>query len=551
MALFGSPSAVSYVESANLTSAIEQGAEDAALARRMGLAEDVNRCLDGDIYDFVRDAIYAAYDKDTAGKMVMQSGVSTRINLMRDALNKVDKSWDQGAEYTLEGAEDGGGPAFKKFLAALNLDAVVKECSQMLWVHPGFCAAPMVLEDEDKEKPRRFVVRLFTPDRFSAEGMPGAPGSLECVSLFSFNQASAAPFEKLELEQGKWELYARKEAGEKWQKVKEDVHTYGIIPAVLARPNPFRLWADNYGAQLLEATVRINQAQTVLSHNSHGQGKVLVGSFQKALPNQVLAHGAIIDAPAGASLQDFSTDLEAFRRTHIDGERRMVAALFGFPADEFDGTQVPQSGEALKIRMFAAMQMALKRQEWLIRFATDLYWTALQVLATEIADTSKPPVAGFEAGFADLPPFKVGAKSVEDQDVRLVVKPREIALPSLASEVAAAEDRETALGLTNRILMAMSRNPGMTADEAADMLVQNLRIESAFKAGSVSAKARGVKALLNAESQTMSPEMADPARKALAIQYMSLAIERAAASGKLGAVEKALGSKILEMARSL
>ena len=50
MALFGSPSAVSYVESANLTSAIEQGAEDAALARRMGLAEDVNRCLDGDIY---------------------------------------------------------------------------------------------------------------------------------------------------------------------------------------------------------------------------------------------------------------------------------------------------------------------------------------------------------------------------------------------------------------------------------------------------------------------------------------------------------------------
>jgi hypothetical protein len=229
----------------------------------------------------------------------------------------------------------------------------------------------------------------------------------------------------------------------------------------------------------------------------------------------------------------------------------VVAALFGFPADEFDGTQVPQSGEALKIRMFAAMQMALKRQEWLIRFATDLYWTALQVLATEIADTSKPPVAGFEAGFADLPPFKVGARSVEDQDVRLVVKPREIALPSLASEVAAAEDRETALGLTNRILMAMSRNPGMTADEAADMLVQNLRIESAFKAGSVSAKARGVKALLNAESQTMSPEMADPARKALAIQYMSLAIERAAASGKLGAVEKALGSKILEMARSL
>jgi hypothetical protein len=484
MALFGKPTVSEYSESNKVVGGVGQAAEDNAVAARMQLSEDVNRCLDGDLGGFVMEAIKAAYDDKEAVKMIYQSGVSTRINLMRDALNKVDKSWDAGAEYSLQGVEDGGGEVFQRYVERAGLDPVTKECSLAMWVHPGFCAVPMVLEaDKDAGEHggrRRFVTRLFTPDRFCANPEPGAPGVVRSVDLFSFNPHSEFPFERTELTRMRWEKYVRKDVNEKWRKTDEGDHGYGVIPVALARPVPFRLWADNYGAQLLEATIRINAAQTLLTYNSHSQVKFLAGSFQKASASQVVRQGALVDDPTNtAKMMDLQTDLAAFRATHIDGERRMVAALFGFPADEFDGTNVPQSGEALKIRLFAAMQLARKRQEWLIRFVTDLYWVGMQVLSMHMMDTTKPPIEGFEDGFASLPPFKVNAAGVQDQ-VRLVVKPREIVLPSLASEVAAEEDRELSLGLTNEVKLYMKRNPGVDADEAAAAIATNKRLSASL-----------------------------------------------------------------------
>lgn len=483
MSLFGKPTLGEYSESSKATSSLEQGAEENEIARRMRLSEDVNMCLDGCIDRMVIEVIEAAHDKGEAAKLITQTGISTRLNLMRDALNKVDKSWAEGAEYSLAGegvGEDGGGEVFQRHVERAHLDPVAKECSQAMWVHPGFAAMPMVIDGEEEGDPRRFVTRLFTPDRFNVQAEDGAPGVVRCVELFSFNRRSDKPFEKLKVDRVTWEKYVRKSPTEKWEHAGEGEHGYGVIPVALARPVPFRLWADNYGAQLLEATVRVNAAQTLLTHNGFSQVKALVGSFQKAPATQVLKQGALIDAPQGATLQDFQTDQAAFRAAHIDGERRMVAALFGFPADEFDGTTVPQSGEALKIRMFAAMQMAAKRREWLTRFVTDLYWIGLQVLATHMMEPGKPPIEGYERGMADLPPF-VGSTpekpitSYAQQPVRLVVKPREVVLPQLASEVAAQEDREIELGLTSVVALYLKRNPGSTPEEAATVIAANKR----------------------------------------------------------------------------
>lgn len=480
--MMGASSAVGYGASAHASAGIQGGAEDNELKRRMDFACDVNMCLNGDVYQFVDDALRAAYHVETYQKMALQSGISTRLNPMVRGVAKADKSWcggsggEQAADYTLEGAADGGGEVFKRHIANAKIDMVTRECSKRMWVHMGFCGAPLVVGDRFGDKPRHFVTRLFTPDRFNAVPYPKSPGVLQRLELFSHDPTCDKPFERIDWTEETWSRWVRKNEDERWQKSEEEPNEFGVIPGVLARPNPFLLWADNYGAQLFESTIRINAAQTLLTYNSHSQVKAMFGPFKGAPNAQVIGQAALIDSGGQAgSLIDFTTDQEQFRKTHVSGEWQMIAELLGFPADEFDGTAVPQSGEALKIRYHTALQQAMARQWWLIKFAQDLYWLGLQVLAYELLFPA--PVVGYED--RKLPPYAPGVP-VEKQPVRLVVKPKMVTLPQLATEVAAAEDRDIELGFKSRVDLMMERNPGMTAEEAEARMRANAKINSSL-----------------------------------------------------------------------
>ena len=470
-------SAVGYSASDSLAPGIKQGAEDAELCKQMDFARDVNRALDGDVFEFVNDALRSAYHERTYEQMRWQSRISTRLSPIQRGVAKADKSWaggegGEGGEYSLEDVDEAADMLFREHLKRANIDPAIKECSRRCWVQKGFIACPMVVGDRNGTVPRKFITRLFTPDRYHAIPFPGSPGHLMCLQLYSHDVNEHYCYQRQDWTAQTWTLWGRKGNEGAWTFLKSEPNIFGVIPVAMARPNPFNLYHDNFGPALFESTIVINAAQTVQTAHMHTQIKVLAGEFGAITSGQVLQQAGALDLGAGSQVQeiDFQTDQGKFRDVNINGEWQMAAELLGFPADEFDGTQVPQSGEALKIRLYTAMQNAVARQSWLAQFGVDLYWMGLIVLEAEMR-LYPAPVEGYLD--RKIPPYTPGLP-IEQQPVRFCIKPKPITIPMMASETAEIEDRDLAKGYRSIDDIMASKNPGMTKEEAREKRMANL-----------------------------------------------------------------------------
>ncbi len=414
---------------------------------RRKYAKWVDSILCNDFAYLVDDSLRRRYHQETYAEMELQAGVSTRHNPMVDSVDTLNRGVWPAASWRL--MRDGAAVDDPRFtaLVATGLNEAVRMASRLCWVHPAVCVMPWVA-DVERTKERKLVYRVITPSQFSVEPSRDAPG--EWDELCIYHPVVDGIERKVEWSADEVEVYERRvrEDGtpaSKWREVREMPNPFGIIPAVLFRRQRDRIWADNYGEKLREATIEINAAQTLLTYHGPTQIKLLAAEFERGKFQRVRQAMPIASGPNNpVSVVDLQLDTGKFRDAYIDAELAAVAVSMGLPPDEFLKTRIaPASGESIRLRYAERQHRQEEHREAMLPAAVELYWTALHVLHVALGEG---PVSGFKS-VADLPPYEPETP-VSEQPYTVAIDVQDQRLPSTQAERAAEQEYNVSKGFS-------------------------------------------------------------------------------------------------------
>lgn len=233
-------------------------------------------------------------------------------------------------------------------------------------------------------------------------------------------------------------------------------HPLGVVPWVpvsLSPPTP-GFWPGMEGEDLVAAHVAIWMNNVLLMKESKSATKqaVLSGDTTTMARAQAADSEVPLEVPDGSSVStlDMSMDLQPFRETS-DHVLHHAGLNHGLSPGILDHQGV-QSAEAREL-MRAPLKEQRKHQQIPLRRFEELF---VVVLAAVLA--------------ADLPAlaFKPDGFRVEFSEPEIVLSP--------ADEHNLFEARRTA-GLDNTVAMLMRLHPGMSEDEALELLEKNIEVE--------------------------------------------------------------------------
>jgi hypothetical protein len=288
--------------------------------------------MDGNYLHLVDEKLAERFHIDTYRAMALQSGTRASHNLMAEAVDRLDESTWPSARYELQekGAESAGDvesaahedleKKIEHWVDVAKPDQLAQRLSRNGWVHKGVCVMPWVAPLE-RTKSRKFGWVTLHPGQFDLVPSKQLPGEWEALRTFDpCGDKDDVEFmtewraETVCRYKRRRAMQAYQEEGQ-WVKIGEEPNPFGLVPAAIFRAVPGKLWSDSYGPMLLEATIEVNAAQTLLTYNGPGQVKVMLGALDGMRSGQVLRHGALVDAPGTAALQvaDLTTNLRRWR----------------------------------------------------------------------------------------------------------------------------------------------------------------------------------------------------------------------------------------------
>jgi len=465
----------------------------AAMEERAALAADTAAIERRDFYPLVEDSLRARFERKTFDEMQQASGISTRINILVDALDKLDVAVWPSSRTWVQRLDDSGAwvddedQRWRAYIDAMHVDAHMARASWRSWVHPGIYLYPHVVEDE-RAGVRRLATRVMAPDCFFVE--PCGDGTTwDAVSLLGHRMDPGGQLvqTRKRIDRETISYWKRRQGDTRWTLEKVEENQYRVVPGGFIQMDRDTLWSGHYGMPLCEATVQANVAQSIATLNSNGQIKMLGGVFADMQKRQRLVHGGILDhggaGSAGVTMHDFQTDVAGFRASFIEAERRMAAIMLGLPADEFESTTVPPSGESLKLRYMGRQHRAQARRPALKAAMLDWLSTGLAVLSVEAQRTDEDPIVGFEDA-SKIPPFKDNV-AWPLQPFRFRCDVTDLAYPETQAERQARLDFDTAHGMTTWDHAYAQENP-----DAVDPAVERQRNMAANAAGAAMAARR-------------------------------------------------------------
>lgn len=583
--------------------------------KRMQRAQAVNAVLSGEFRDMVVATLEASYHQDTFADLQMGALFRTHNNVMQDVLDRVATAFPSARFYLQRGGQEIEDENFKRLLSMMDYAAEGRHLDRMQLVHPGVVIHPVVVYDEETGRRHLRHLRL-TPGEFDLE-VSATDRSTYSEFTHYYNDPVTGVACKCEWTAKEWEVYHKAATSARgvteWVKMDEGEHPFGCIPIVYQRLHPEKLWSDNHGKDLVDTTVGVNAAESILALLMPGQVKTLVGQVEKWPPGQNARHVGVLEAGENSSVQlvDWQLDLAAFTEEYIKRPRRTAAVRMGLPGDEWD-VGVPPSGEALRMRYAERDQRAKARQPGIVKNLIKLFWLDVMTVYWNLSRPTRTengdciiPIDGFDGGWFKrardakkagqpepefippsptevLPPFDPDAHWTE-QEVQFGMDVDEPRYPEGRAEWEARARMRLELGLTNRGELLAEENPDL--QDPLSVVRKNLALERGFKQTAVvgapvglpgnkappaegkpvpgqqspqppaakDAKDTAPQGKQDPKQPTATgaaPETEDTARKALAIQYLSLALDRLAASGQTAA-EKATATKILELIKDI
>lgn len=470
----GLPSAAGYSASEMINPLVEAGAERDGggdeLTRRRARARAVDDVLRGEFQHLVDEVLEEKFHPKTYQEMSLQSGISARINIMRDCTDKIVRSAWPDADWQLAPKGDGepiNDPGFEQWKKATEPNALAVRIIQNILNHPGYLVIPCVYEVE-RTRERKVGWRCYSPAYFDIVGGDHAD-DWEELHIYEDPEGRLAKEERYRITSEWVEEQVRLHNGN-WMTTERKPNRYGRVLGEVFRLDPHSRWSANYGLMLLQSTLEANAAQSLATLNAAGQIKMISGVFEGMAKGMRGRHGALLDTPAtgtGADILDLTTDGEAFRRAYIEAERRMCAIALGLPADEFESTTVPPSGESLKLRYFGLSLFCQRVREAILPGLTSLYWQSLHVLRTELTvppyvEPGEQPEEQYQiTGFPNeaAMPTHTPNVGVLDQPVMLMIDVSEATIPETQAERQARIDFDIKHGLTTDAKIAKQENP--------------------------------------------------------------------------------------------
>jgi len=430
-----------------------------ALVWRQRNSKAVNDILRNDFAYMVDGALARQYHPETYAEMAVQSAVSTRHNPLVDSVEAASRGIWPSAVWKLKAdGEELPDDRFKNFISISKINAAIRRALSMSLVHPAVAVMPWVAHSKRTGR-RHLVFQVLTPDTFDLKANRHAPA--EWDSFCVFEKPNGTQQRMHEWEATKIETYVRRMAGTdefegstEWRKVAEVPNRFGVVPVVVFRKSPGKLWSDHYGEKLKEATISINKAQTLLDHHAPTQVKLLAAQFQDGKFIRVRQAMGIDGGPnATPSVVDLQLNLTAYHETYVANPLREVAISMGLPPDEFDRNRIaPQSGESIRLKYAERQQRSLEIRGANMDAAVELYWVALQVLHAALENSVDekgkplPPIEGFQ-DIGSLPPYKPGA-SIREQPYAVSINVADLMLPRTQDERAKEQEYNTAHGFT-------------------------------------------------------------------------------------------------------
>lgn len=464
----GLPSAGGYESSNMINPLIEAGAErnggGDALSVRRARASVVDAIMSGDFQHLVQEILAEKFHEKTFAEMALQSGISARINIMRDCVDKIvrsawpDADWQLAPKLDGDAIEDAG---FEQWKKATDPNALAVRVVQNILTHPGYLVLPCVYTVE-RTRERKLGWKCYSPACFDIVGGEHADDWKE-LHIYEAEESRGRQ-ERYRITAELVEEQVKLHNG-KWTTTSSKPNKYGRVLGEVFRLDPHSRWSANYGMMLLQSTLEANAAQSLATLNAAGQIKMISGVFEGMAKGMRGRHGALLDTPAtgsGADILDLTTDGEAFRRAYIECERRMCAIALSLPADEFESTTVPPSGESLKLRYHGLNLFCQRVREAILPGLVSLYWQSLHVLRTDLTMPAEEgeeryPITGFPSE-ASLPTH-TPMVGVLDQPVMLTIDVSEASVPETQAERQARIDFDIKHGWTNDADIAQRENP--------------------------------------------------------------------------------------------
>lgn len=438
-------------------------------------AAKVDAVYGGTFEEYALETLRNRYHPETFAQLRVNHGVQTWNNVLRDLVTRLAVAWSEGATYYLT-ATDGSeyaGPEFSDFLRQAEFTNLMKRMDVMTELHPRVLVGPDVVPNAQTGK-RKLVWRVCAPGQFYAETVSGT-GVVREVAVYGEEERhgrivrtkrewSAEEVESYTEQNGSWVLQARED------------NPYRCIPFVLfGRDKPVSsLWCDVPGPALADVTIEVCAWETFLGYIGSGQIKVLSGELEQLPSGQSLHHAGVVSLGNAQNINmlDFQTDVERFVRVYINRMRDAAAISVGLdPQDYIIGADQP-SAVSLDRRHWNRDKRARNKRSFLVSYLTELYWVTQQFLSVQMAMADSEPIEGLAA----LPPYD--AATGDTKGLSFSVDVNEIQYPESVDERAKREDRDLALGLTNRAEMYLQRNPDLTMQQAAEAVLRNAQVEA-------------------------------------------------------------------------
>lgn len=478
--------------------------------RRRIQAAKINAVLRGDFDSLTTNLLASRYHESIFAKLKMDVGVSTRVNVLRDVLDKVDVTLSEGLNYRMQG--EANLKRLMHFMDVVDFTGVLQRVSRMCWLHKAVCVMPQVAWS-DRVKRQVVEMCVLTPDRFDLVCLSEESGLWDALVVYDDDVDERTVITSdliLEQELGR--------DGATWTTVEERPNRDGMIAAVIFKPvRDLPWWDEAYGPQLAEATLQANASETFIDWMMNGQVKALTGADMGAAgKGQLLAHGYGLETgKSGASVVDLQTDLGALIANFVTRERVNAAQALGLNGSEWDMASLPPSGEAMKMKFWARDRVALARRGWMLRDAAELYWLTLHRVKTALvtpvmADVEMEnedgtvtrgmqpmplPIAGFEGDWVPgeeysppdpasvLPPMQDGVPW-QAQKYQPEFEARDVGYPVTAQEQIADEEYQISKGYKKRVDFWRERYPDAVPDDdakATARMEENLREEARLR----------------------------------------------------------------------
>lgn len=476
--------------------------------KRAARAQAVNAVLASEFRNMVQASLETRYHQDTFAEMQMGSLFMTHNNVMADVLDRVATAYPSARYYLQRNGAEVEDENFTRMMELLDYDSLGANLDRLGLVHPGVVVHPTVVFDEDSGK-RKLEHLVLTPGEFDLKRSRHNSASFSQFTHF-YTDPETGYACKVEWTSQAWELYHKSgtgPGGTEWSKMDEGVHPFGCVPVLYYRLHSDQLWSTNYGKDLVDTTVEVNAAESVMAYMMPGQVKTVLGQATHWPPGQVARHIGVLEAGDNSSVQmvDWQLDLAAFSEQFIKRPRRTIAVRMGLPGDEWD-VGVPPSGEALRMRYAERDSRANKRKRNLSRAMRKLYWLDLATLFWNLGRPTKMhggervlPIDGFDGGWAArkglnpdgvpeaftppapatvMPPFDP-ALPWSAQEVQFGLDIADTTYPLNQTEREARDRFRLEMGLTNQGELLLEENPD--ADKPLDTIRRNLALTRGFR----------------------------------------------------------------------